>query len=430
MERRAVIRPWNGVLVWRIVCLLACLMLASPATAQDGIALLERQLDEIEASVSAIRRLYALEETRVRFLSREEAAADLERLFHREYPPELLETLYHVYLALDLAEPGLDLGGLLREFMFSRIAGYYDAESATMTIILPGDQLPVDGLAAPQQITYAHEFAHALQDQHYDLSALADVRRDTDSLDYRLALSALVEGDAMLVSGYYYDRLLAQNQEKTISEMEAAARAVAEPPEDLPPIVEAEIRFAYFDGTEFAAMVTRQSNWADINQALHDMPILTAEHIFYPERFLASETPIPFDPPDLSAIADDSWELVYDNSVGEFYLRQHLRTQFTQDNAARISQGWGGDRLQIYVNASDDEIIWAWHHVWDTEKDAERFSAGYRSFLDWRYGAYSEDPQCWIGKMVRCAIRYDSDETRITVASDIATARALLALRR
>ena len=413
--------------MWRIVWILACLMLASPATAQDEIPLVERQLDEIEASVSAFRRLYALEETRVRFLSREEAAADLERLFHQEYPPELLETLYSVYRALELAEPGLDLGGLILEYMLSRIAGYYDVNSASMTVILADDDLPVNGLAAPQLMTYAHEYAHALQDQHYDLSALADLRRNTDSLDYRLALSALVEGDATLVSGFYFEGLLDRNREKTTSELQAAAIAAPEPPDELPPIIEAELRFAYFTATKFAAQVGLQSDWAVINQALRDKPILTAEHIYHPERFLAGDVPVTFDPPDLSANADDSWELVYDNRVGEFYLRQHLRTQFTQDNAARLSQGWGGDRLQIYVNASDDEIIWAWHHVWDTEKDAERFAAGYRSFLDWRYGAYSEDPQCWIGKMVRCAIRYDSDETRITVASDLAMARALLA---
>lgn len=413
--------------MWRIVWILACLLLASAAAAQDESPLVEQQLDEIEAFVSAFRGLYALEETPVRFLSREEAAAHLERRFDEEYSPDMLEAYYHVYRALDLAEPGLDLSGLLREFMLSQIAGYYDADSGTMTVILNGDELPVAGLAAPQLMTYAHEFAHALQDQHYDLSALADYWRDAESLDYRLALSALVEGDANLVSDFYYVGLVEQNREKTMSELQAVARAVAEPPVDLPPIIKAELDFAHMIGTKFAAQVGLQSNWVSLNQALRTRPILTAEHIFHPERFLAGEAPITFHPPDLSAIADGRWTLVYDNSVGEFYLRQHLRTQFSQDNAARLSQGWGGDRLQIFVKGSDDEMIWAWHHVWDTERDAERFAAGYRSFLDWRYGGYTEDPQCWSGETAHCAVRYSSVETRITMASDQATARALLA---
>ncbi len=446
----------------RIVWILLCLLLTTlAAAAQDQLTRVEHQLDEIEEFVSAVRELNALEDTRVLFLSRDEAAAYLEARFHEDYPPELLEKLYLVYRALDLAEPGLDLGGLILEFMLSRIAGYYDAESDTMTVILPSDETPLDGLAAPQRMTYAHEFAHALQDQHYDLSALAERWSNADSLDYRLALSALVEGDATLTSSFYFDLFdwfLEQNQDQAMSELEAAARAVAEPPDNLPPIIEAEIHFAYVIGTEFAAQVSRQSDWADINRALRDKPILTAEHIFHPERFLAGEPPIVVDPPDLSAILHESWTLVYNNSVGEFYLRQHLRTQFSsddvtglapgrggsdiylrqrlrsqfmfsQDNAARLTQGWGGDRLQIFVDATGDEMIWTWRLVWDTERDAERFTVGYRSFLDWRYGEYTDDPQCWIGETTHCVVRFSSVETRITMASDEATARALLALR-
>lgn len=447
--------------MWRYVSILACLLLTTFAGAQDQPPQVEQQLDEIEGQVSAIRELNALEDTRVRFLSREEAAAYLDARFHEDYPPEFLEKLYLVYRALDLAQPGLDLGGLIREFMQSRIAGYYDAESDTMTVILPGDETPLAGLTAPQRMTYAHEFAHALQDQHYDLSALAERLSNTDSLDYRLALIALVEGDATLTSSLYFDVFewyVEQNRDQAMSELEAAASAVAEPPDDLPPIIEAEIRFAYVIGTEFAAQVTRQFDWADINRALRDKPILTAEHIYHPERFLAGEPPIAVDPPDLSAILDDRWTLAYDNSVGEFYLRQHLRTQFSsddvtglaqgrgvsdihlrqrlrsqfmlsQDNAARLTQGWGGDRLQIFVDATGDEMIWTWLLVWDTERDAERFTAGYRSFLDYRYGEYSDDPQCWSGATTHCVARYSNVETRITMASDEATARELLVPR-
>ncbi len=160
----------------RTLWILACLLLGPLSAAQDAFPLVERQLDEIEASVSAFRKLYALEDPRVRFLSREEAAARMEMRFHDEYPPDLPAARYYVYRALDLAEPGLDPGDLLLEFILSQIAGYYDADSATLIVVLPGDDLPVDGLAAPQLMTYAHEFAHALQDQNYDLSALADRR--------------------------------------------------------------------------------------------------------------------------------------------------------------------------------------------------------------------------------------------------------------
>ena len=48
-----------------------------------------------------------------------------------------------------------------------------------------------------QQLAYAHEFIHALQDQHFDLDAFVEANSNEDDPDGWLALSALVEGDAM-----------------------------------------------------------------------------------------------------------------------------------------------------------------------------------------------------------------------------------------
>jgi hypothetical protein len=67
---------------------------------------------------------------------------------------------------------------------------------------------------ANEEIVYAHEYVHALQDQHFGLSHLLDQNL---SADQAIADRALAEGDATLVMGAY------QFSEITSSELEYMA---------------------------------------------------------------------------------------------------------------------------------------------------------------------------------------------------------------
>ena len=50
-------------------------------------------------------------------------------------------------------------------------------------------------LSFTDQITYVHEFTHALQDQYFDLNTLLSPQVE-DNPDQALAVTSLVEGDA------------------------------------------------------------------------------------------------------------------------------------------------------------------------------------------------------------------------------------------
>ena len=79
--------------------------------------------------------------------------------------------------------------------------GFYDPAT---------DDLVVRGTAWTHEaeLTVVHELTHALQDQHFDLGALDQAVGPTDD-DAWLALSGLVEGDAVRIEGAYVE---AQNQ--------------------------------------------------------------------------------------------------------------------------------------------------------------------------------------------------------------------------
>src|SRR5205823_590423 len=67
----------------------------------------------------------------------------------------------------------------------------------------------LEGQSATQPkeiLSLAHEFTHALQDQHFDLDELQSGASDND--DRTRAALALIEGDATLTSALYASQLL------------------------------------------------------------------------------------------------------------------------------------------------------------------------------------------------------------------------------
>lgn len=415
----------------RILALAIIVFLTSGASfAQENQALgWQDALAEIETVVAELRGLAAIKSTPVSFLSRDEAATHIERWFDNEYTSERLARLYHLYRALDLAEPGLDLSALLLDFHKSAVAGYYDADDATMYIILPDDPLGAM-LPLTQELTYIHEFTHALQDQHFDLNDFMESNSNDGDLDGQLALSALVEGDATHMALLFLV-LLHEDDERIRRRPGSEADMPPAPPAKLPRIMLSEIDFRYWEGKRFVEQLVNARGWAVVNRAFRENPPGTSEQIMHPERYLQGQAAIPIEIPDLADIAGDGWRVVFESAVGEFYLLHHLETQVNKPHSARYANGWGGDSMRIYIDEAGDEMMWIWHQVWDRPKDAEQFAEGYAYFLDHRYyGRYrggAADAGCWMDAVAsHCFARVSEIETRISMAPDREAALALL----
>jgi len=121
-----------------------------------------------------------------------------------------------------------------------------------------------------------------------------------------------------------------------------------------------------------------------------------------------------------------NWRLAQDTPVGEFYLRQHLRTQLRTRTVRDMTTGWGGDRMNLYVDDATGEFVWVLYQVWDTSEDATEFAENYVEFLDSRFGTTSDDGVCWSGEETMCFMQIDDDETRISYATQGDLAMQLL----
>ena len=380
-------------------------------------------LDEIQARAAELRELEPLAEVECRFLSREAAEAYLRQGIEEEERAFLSEA-QPVYELLDFIPPGDDLMELMLRLVSSQVMGFYDTDARMMFVVGQDDELDTMGV-----IILAHEFIHALQDQHFDLHALLEEAEENWDWDADLALTALVEGDATLAETDYVVRFidLADILDLDFAEIERLMTELEEFPEAL----QQELSFPYEAGADFASALFDEEGWVTINNAF-DAPPTTTEQILHPEKYLAGEAAHEIELPDLTPELGKGWQLQASNTLGEFLLANHLDTQLSRSGAEDAAAGWGGDRWALYSEGASGRLLLLVIE-WDAPEELDEFFAAYLEWLDVRSeGAWErlgENAALWEGPQVAIYVsRQEGAASLILSTDDAALGRARRAL--
>ncbi len=426
-------RRARGMLLLSVgVAILAGMLTALGVQAQDGEPTpfwrtnddpdLNAQMDRTEQATSILRDLEPLQPVTRAFLTKDELLAYLINTLDEDYPPELARDdviFYHAFGFMDL---DVDLRQVQLDVLTEQIGGFYDPEIDAMFVI--SEQAEMDAL---NQILYAHEFTHVLQDQHYDLIALGlDDKTIYAQPDYVLAVGALVEGDAMLMTEGFQNWLMRTNPMAMLGVLGEALLIRTEALTAAPPITQRELLFPYTEGRNFAyTLFVAGEGWRLVNDA-YAAPPRSTEQVLHPERYLAGDEPIPVSVAPLDEALGEGWRLVWDRTLGEFYLREHLRTEVPRETADSAAAGWGGDRYRIYFNDGTEATVMVWRTAWDTPEDAAEFAAAYRGYGALRFDdpGVPTDPTtvCWYAAVTLC-LRAGAHETVVILVPD----RAMIA---
>jgi hypothetical protein len=388
---------------------------------------LEQQLTAIEAITSDVRGLDIITPVVRRFPNRNDIVDYFTRLYHEELTDDLAYQETQFYVAFDLLPADVDLRAVYLAFLTSPsgVAGFYDTETKDMNVLLLSGGVPGDSLPILEQITYAHEFTHALQDQHFGLDRLG--LDDMTNPDAVLAALSLVEGDATASMTLFMQEIAQENPMLLVGVLLQGFSAGAFTlPEDAPEFIVTEQLFAYEAGMGFVNRLRVEGGWPLVDAAFSNPPVST-EQILHPAKYLENEIPQEVTLPDLTDSLGAGWELLLNRPLGEFYLRSHLKTQLESAPANTAAAGWGGDVYHIYTNAESGERAWALRITWDTPEDAAEFAEAYAVFGDAKFGETAGDGTCWITETeARCIVPVGS-ETLITDAPTLDMAQTLLA---
>ena len=344
---------------------------SAPASIDPAVV---AQIDAIVAQVPAIRGLEPTRKVPYRFITRDQFAAQFQSQFAQDNPPAQLAAEEALEKHLGLLPPDADLAALATQLYTSQVLAFYDPTTKDFTVI----QQPGSTFSQADEVTVAHEYDHALQDQHWDLQKLEKV--DPSEGDRAAAITALAEGDATDVMEQW------AIQNLTFDQMATLGGSVT--PEDqqlldsMPLVLRYSLQFPYLSGFFFVATLQGSGGWDAVNAAW-DKPPVSTEQIMHPEKYQAGDQPITVTLPDVASKLGTGWTAATTETEGELDTGIWLADGVDNGTGplglpaplpnANAAAGWGGDRL-VSLNGPDGTWAVVWQTAWDTPQDATEFS--------------------------------------------------------
>ena len=319
--------------------------------------------DTIEEQVIAMRGLAPEGTVERQTIDEAELEALVRQMSAEETPPEFIAAQERLYKALGLLPADASLEDLTIELLSGGVAGFYRDDQKQLYVVSR-----TGAVGANEKITFAHEYTHALQDQHF--TVFADQDGILDQTDRILARQAVYEGDATLLMTLW------ASQHFTPQDFSELLAAGANDPSTqmlgrMPAILRETLLYPYTTGLVFAQGVYVGGNWAAINSLYADLPEST-EQIMHADKWAAREAPLDVQlPDDLAASLGSGWSVAIEDTFGEFQLGIWLR-EAGANGAEAAAAGWGGDRAAV-VNGPDGAWGVAWATEWDSAAEAAEF---------------------------------------------------------
>lgn len=355
----------------------------APASARGADALAVSAM--ILEDVSKIRRLRVLRPVPSGVKSKADIEAMVIAEMRRSSKPREYEDASTLLRFLGLVPAGFDLRRESTALLTEQVAGFYTPRSRYFYL---ADWIPVD----QQRTIIAHELAHALADQHFDLRRLED--RAKKNSDARLATQALVEGDATAVMLLFslFERGIATDLGALQVSLTEVLRDGGSDESDqpvfrrAPEVLRETLQFPYAYGAGFVQQLLRAGSWQRVD-ACYAAPPVSTEQVMHPEKYFADERPEAIAIPDLGSVLGSGWRRADDDVMGEFGCSLLLRSALGADGAFRAAAGWGGDRYHFYVNDDARACVYVHLSAWDSEADALEFEEAYTLRANARIGA-------------------------------------------
>jgi hypothetical protein len=367
-------------------CLSVILLAATPGAAQDERAAI---VAAIKTDVSAFRDLAPRRPVKDVFLTSNELRERFRNGANAVDDVVRRRDNVQFWLMRLSSDPAIDILDQQTQASGKQVLGFYSPAEKTLYVRNDAAELGPDA-----RVTLAHEFTHALQDQHFDLARIirtCSAKGVCDS-DRALAGRAVVEGDATLLGFTYAQSRLSSEDLRAIFGSSGDEPSAVD---TLPAFLRQISAFPYREGTQFVSEVLqRGDSYNALNRAYRDLPVST-EQILHPEKYLNKprDLPKPVLVPNLLPTLGAGWRQTDNTNLGEL----GIRAWFAQLGAAQpdvVAAGWGGDRFVFYQNgdpALGGQSALVFLTRWDTENDAAEFVANVQD----RLSALPREGELW-----------------------------------
>jgi hypothetical protein len=286
------------------------------------------------------------------------------------YADELTLKLFGLVPAdFDLKKSTVDL-------LTEQAAAFYDYREKRLFL------LDVSSFAS-EETTLAHELAHALADQHFNLEKFVD--SDSEDDDENLAHSAVVEGQASwLMLAFQRKRegmpgTPSTDQLATVLQS-AESASPSYPVLDASPLyIQQSLLFPYTEGTRFFNAVYNKLGKSAFRDVFVDPPTDTAQ-IYHPELYFSRVKPVR---PELPRPQFKGGETeIAAGSLGEFDHRMLIWQFNGKSKALALSpHARGGEYRIVGTGRKHKQTVLEYASVWDSGAAASDYLAAYKQVL-------------------------------------------------
>jgi hypothetical protein len=385
-----------------------------------------RQMEEIQDQVSELRRIAPTGPVDRHLLTREELRQRLVDDFTEDYSLEDARDDAIVLAAFGLLEQDFNLFAFYLDLYTEQVSGFYDIETKEMYVVQD------ERFSGVQRLTYAHEFVHALQDQHFDIENGLNYNDEACEEDAErcAAVQALLEGDASLLELQWFSNF-ATSQDFT--DLQEYFQNIESPVfENAPPFIQEDLLFPYQAGQAFVEHLHGQGGWQAVNQAYLDPPVSTKQ-ILHPDRY-PDDRPVPVDLPDLVSVLGEGWRELDKGVMGEWYTYLILahgidpQIHIDQARARTAAEGWSGDAYAVYYHETSSTTVMVITYLWENETAALDFAQTFRDYATARFDQPVLDQTgrtAWRTDSVFSEFRSNGLETTWILAPDEETAQVI-----
>lgn len=368
-------------------------------------AISDEQFQNLTSQIQKLRQLTFKKPVSRKIQSPEEFKKFLNERMDVYLPPNELKYLEAGLKKLGFIADSENVKQKMVSLYMSQALGYYDETKHTLFLLenstlstqdalknFPGESF--GGLNFDlRDFVLLHELDHALVDQHYPLEPMTKKAKGSDA---QLALSALVEGDALFINILSVLSSFGLSDEETknlqsfynsflgsadFSQLTSSLSSFL-PGTGSPDYFTEMLAFPYFRGFGLVQNLFLQGGWAAVNQA-YKYPPQSTEQILHKEKYFSHEgyENIKFD----EMKAYKNYQQKAEDAAGEFGMSFLLAKFLPRQQAQKAAEGWNGDLWRMYEEKKTKKLSVVWKSSWDSYEDAVEFFEAVQNMLGKRY---------------------------------------------
>ncbi len=268
--------------------------------------------------------------------------------------------------------PEFDLAKNTVDLLTEQAAAFYDYNKKKLFIT---ETSPAES----QEPVLAHELAHALADQEYNLAKfIRQARKNDDASTARLAV---MEGQATWLMSEFLARQSGQSL-KDSPQLVAMMSKLSDSSSGQYPVFENEplylrmtLVFPYTKGMLFQNAVMQRDGKASFGEVFTHPPIST-QQVMQPEKYFAGTKPT--DPKLPVVKLPHSYKGLVAGTLGELEHHILIEQATTVARADEIAPHWRGSSFELQEDKKAGRVVLLYAVEWDNEDAAKQYFAAYR----------------------------------------------------